>query len=349
MSLQLRLTNLATTVNNNGNPRRPDDYDLQLNFIKDLLIDGYAIHPKRKVDINRKIDNFKRLFPRYYTNDLLKDYNDIYKSGKLLLNINETEPIIVAERIIHKQFIDIPLEDDDITPKPGVADANPISIGPCAWPNPAQPDCKGSNKQGNEYDLFAVSIYNSVFERVNNQTIQTFFLAHEFTHMILEKFIVDFIPEFRKVNDIYRFGLPSNSIELYCDIIGIALVFISMRRDEEPNDPTGQTKNENLLYNDFTVDNLRSGWGGEGGGHPHVNVRYSYSKATFDSLRQIVNFNITPAKINEVREIIKTQMRRFWTQCYGIRNPDDLVITFDRRGNITNITHPYRCAGGALP
>jgi hypothetical protein len=144
--------------------------------------------------------------------------------------------------------------------------------------------------------------------------------------------------------------MRSKAIELYCDIIAVALVFITVRRDELVNPSTRMTPNESKLNDNMTIASLSVGWGGEDDSQPHPNLRHSYSQATFTSLRQIANFNVNEAaKINEVREIIKTQMRRFWTQCYGIdtTNADGLggLARFPR----VEILPAYRCAGGALP
>jgi hypothetical protein len=343
MSIQDKLKELILSVNRyNENPAIgiPTDYQEKVDYVKDLLIDGYAISKINKERIKQQINDFKKDHPIFYNDALLNDYNFIYKSIKQLLSINNTDPIITTDNnIIYDKFLHI---NTDL----GAIDGTPYPMGGCVW-RPADPTCKGNLIDGTEVTVISVSMNNSTFNV--NEILQILFISHELSHLILVRFIDTYIPELDNVNNIL-FGMLSKAIELYCDIIAVALVFITVRREEEVNQLTGMTPNEKRLNDNMTVASLSVGWGGEDQVHPDPNVRHSYSQSTFTNLRQIVDFDVNnPAKIKEVREIIKVQMRRFWSQCYGI----DTTNT-DRLGGLSKFRKvenlpAYRCASGALP
>ena len=334
MSIQEKLRKLVLNVNTyNKNPviGIPADYQEEVDYIKDLLIDGYAISKINKERIKEQIDNFKRDYHTFYNDALLNDYNIIYKSIKQLLSINNTDPIKTTDgQIIYDRFLHINTD-------PGAIDGTPYPMGGCIW-RTTDPTCKGNLIDGTEVTVISVSMNSSIFNV--NEILQILFISHELSHLILVRFIDQYIPELNKINDDILFGMFSKSIELYCDIIAVALVFIAVRREEKIDQTTMMTPNEKKLNDNMNVGSLSVGWGYEDQVHPDPNIRYNYSQATFTNLRQIVDFDVNnPAKINEVREIIKIQMRRFWTQCYGI----------DSRVRIPTVLPAYRCAGGALP
>ena len=310
--IHTRLIQLVQSSNYyNLNPIIPiPDCSEEINMIVQLLENGYAIDMKTRTEINTSINRFKLTYNTYYTDDLLYNFECIHKSMKILLGINKDEPLYkYGGGIIHPRYLDINLNAGvDGTTTNIVCTSTPV--------------CDCILRNGKRSELFTVSMTNDSFIRFIGQPItQKFFISHELSHLTLPTFLDKFNQELYRITTSLGIGMNSHAIELFCDIIGIAVIFITLRRDESIVALTGMTINETNIYNNLNMGNLIGVFGGGDWSHPNTLTRVTYARETLQKLKGILNFDVNnPIKIEEIRNILCFQMMKFLQQCRGIND-----------------------------
>jgi hypothetical protein len=199
------------------------------------------------------------------------------------------------------------------------------------------PACDCILRDGNRKELHTVSMTNYSFITFIGQPItQKFFISHELSHLILPTFLDKFNQELYRITTNLDIGMNSHAIEMFCDIIGIAVIFITLRRDESIVASTGMTINETNINNNLNMGNLIGVFGGGDWSHPNTLTRVTYARETLQKLQGILNFDVNnQQKIEEIRNIICFQMTKFFQQCRGIND-------INRYTNVSQLPH-NRC------
>jgi hypothetical protein len=255
---------------------------------------AYDIRLANKQSIDREIIDFKRQYPQY-TDSFLTDYQSIINSVKLLLNIPVQDDIIInSENVLHNEHIRIFPEN--------LIDGQPYMHE------------FGCTSKRQQYNLFGVSISRSVLNLP--KMIQLFIISHEIGHIILSKFLEISQPKLLIPDGGIKLEALSKATELICDLIGIALVFITCRRDENIIIETRMTPNEKNLMDSLTPTIMRPVWGSGSATHPHTNVRLAYSRRIFGELTRKQGLDL-----KYIRNRIIRNLEKFLGEYYRV-HPD---------------------------
>ena len=182
MSIQVKLNELVTSINNGGNPQQPVDYQEKVDYVKDLIINGFAINKETATQINQNIVDMKAKFPSY--NDaLLDEINNIITSVRLLLSINQNEPLIGSFGIIHPRYIKI------LTPAEAAAtnmygvDGQQGPIEGCKIVGRPDSPCVAFTIDGTKYQLASTIMSSHIFSI--STILQSAYISVSYTHLTL--------------------------------------------------------------------------------------------------------------------------------------------------------------------